>query len=415
MIRRSIPSRVPRTPPGRATRVFTPPAERDDEPPRGGPADATPPSTPPDAARPPRDGARRRARTLGVLLTAALLAPAAPAQDTPDGALVESALELELHHGTRRTRGERVERALRPTLRLALNAWADLAHAHELAVAVPERANALLLGSVDADELAELAGHLDEAFALLEPLVPEGHDAALDPAVVGFVFDAEGLHGPPLVAILGRLVEQGAMHAGGVDAFLARPGGLALRHASAFIQPGWDMAGDATAGDDEFRLANATVHQAVQAVVTRRFGQVPRAALWGLGFVVEQRLFESVYHFQAHGFVRAQDHVDWPDEARELVEDGELRGADAWLDGAAAGRATPPQRLTWAQLDWLLHEDPATLAAGLAHLGELHDAAHPYGGWPDWDGDEQAARAWLAEHVDTIPERDLRKHLKRLR
>lgn len=411
MIRRNIPSRVPRTPPGGATRLFTP---RDDGE-REGDADtpAEPTRKPTEATRSARK-LRRRGR-LGALLAAALLVPGAAAQDAAPVDLVDAALNLELHHGKTRTKASRVARRLAPTVRMALNDWAAVIQAHDLAVAVPQDANAVLLGTVSDDELSRLARELDETFELFEELLPAGHDPSLDPAVVAFVFDEQGLHGEPLAAVLELLAERGVLDRGTVSRLMEQPGGMAMRHASMFIQPGYDMAGDAAAGDDEFRLANATVHQTVQAIITRRFGQLPKPVLWGLGFVAEQRQFESVYHFNAHGFVKSADHFDWPDKALDVVEDGRLLGSDAWLDAAESGRTTSAQLLTWAQLDELLHEDPELLSSLLARFGESHEEHRPFGGSSAWHGDADEARALLVEHVDARSTKALRKHLKRLR
>ena len=415
MIPRSIPSRVPRTPPGRATRVFSPgPETRQD---RRADADSWPEPAPRDP--PDLDGPRLGRLGQGILLfaTLALTADPAGAQGTPTAseALTSETLSLELHHGKRRTTAARVEDRLGTSVRRALNDWAGLIQAHELSVAVPAEANAVLLGTLPAKELSALARHLDETFALLEDLQPADHEPAEDDAVVGFVFDAEGLHGAPLAGLVEELVARRLLDRGGAAPFLARPGGVSLRQASLFIQPGYDVAGDAAAGDDEFRLANAVCHQAVQAVVTARFGQLPKPVLWGLGFVAEQRQFQSLYHFDARGFVAAADHHAWPAEARELVEAGQLDVASCWLDDSEAGRRTPAQLLTWAQLDELLHADRARLSALLGELGALHDAAHPFGGGSRWQGDPTAARALIDEHVATRSSKTLRKHLRRLR
>jgi hypothetical protein len=411
MIRRNIPSRVPRTPPGGATRVFTPRQDvtvEDDA--DDTPAEETKPTT--DA----RKARRKRGRgPFSAALAAALLIPGLGAQDMPADPLVGAALNLELHHGKKRTKASRVEQRLAPTVRVALNDWAAVIQAHDLAVAVPQDANAVLLGTVSDDELSRLARELDETFELFEELLPADHDASHDPAVVAFVFDEPGLHGEPLAAVLEQLVERKVLDRGSADRLLERPGGMAMRHASMFIQPGYDMAGDASAGDDEFRLANATVHQTVQALVTRRFGQLPKPVLWGLGFVAEQRQFESIYHFNAHGFVKASDHFEWPDKARDVVEDERVLGSDAWLDAAESGRLTASQLLAWAQLDELLHEDAEVLAGMLTHFGESHEEHRPFGGSSQWHGDEDEARALLSEHVDARSAKALRKHLKRLR
>jgi hypothetical protein len=166
------------------------------------------------------------------------------------------------------------------------------------------------------------------------------------------------------------------------------------------------MAGDAAAGDDEFRLGNELVHKYAQMVVRSRYGQVPETIRWGLGYVAEQRLFRSIYQFDASGFVASESHFDWPKRTRELLvdrsRDKSFSLAPAAADARAAGLAS-------------LAKDPEALSGLLVQLAALHDEADPQGRSRDYAGDEEATSAVLAASLDSVDVRKLKSHLKKVK
>ncbi len=365
---------------------------------------------------------------LGAALAAALLAPPAAARG-PGGeqdelpepvSLSAAASELPLQHGRRRSSAGKLEEKLSVPVRVALNDWAEVVAAHDLRVAVPEHSGAVVLASADTADVKRATEVLDEAWEFLDALRPADADPARDEAVLVVLFDEDGVRGEAWAAVLETLVERNELVPDAARALVADPGPLMLRGLPGFLQPTFDMAGDAAAGDDEFRLDNELAHKLAQCVLKARFGEVPESLRWGVGFLVEQRLFRTIYQMNATGFVAAEDHFDWPAKAREAVLEAEDR--DAWapaefaLHDDGAGRATTPQRITWALLDHLYDDEPERLSALLAELAALHEDG---AGWLTnagrYMGDAEATRAALAAALDGVSAKALAKHLKRVK
>jgi hypothetical protein len=351
----------------------------------------------------------------GALLGLAALGDDAWAQD-PGHELMEPAAKLELRHGKKKTTGAKAERRLTPAVRAALNDWAEPAARLDLTVAVGEQAEALVLGRCDPKLAAEAAGWLDDAWELLAPV--QADDDGWNDAVVVLLFDEQGVRSEAWPGVLDLLVERGHLVASGAEHMKNDPGALTLRDMPAFLQPTWDMAGNAAAGDDEFRLGNEVVHKFAQCLVTERFGQVPDTVRWGLGYVVEQRLFRSIYQFDGSGFVAAESHFDWPKrtskQLKELGKQDDFSVAALAVEGRG-GQAETPQMVTWAALDFLVHKQPEELSGLLDGLAELHVAASPYRGGAGYLGPEDGARQLLGEQLDAIGSKALVKHLKRVK
>ena len=353
---------------------------------------------------------------LGVALPGEVGAQVTRPEPTEAVALSEVAAQLDMRHGKRKTTGRSAEKRLPLAVRVALNEWADDIVAHDLQVHVPKEAHAVLLGRADGKSFAEASGVLDETWELVAPLLPEDEDG---PAVLVFLFDREAMDGEAWGGVLDALVERNELVAYGADNLRRDPGPLMLRALPGFLQPSFDMAGDAAAGDDEFRLANEVAHKFTQCLLKSRHGEVPGSIRWGLGFVVEQRQFRSIYQMNHSGFVASADHFDWPKKARstllDAAKDDGFSLADLALDEGAAGTPAPPQMLTWAALDYLHAKDPDGLRSLLDELGALHAEGAGRRVAQDYLGDADATRELLAQHLDGVDSRKLASHLKRLK
>lgn len=334
--------------------------------------------------------------------------------------LMNAAKELEFELGRRTVTGEKVESRLRPALLFALNDWAPLAREHGLAVVVCEEADCLLLGTVDRDELRDVAAQVDETHELFEELLEEAAERDAQPApraAVGVVFDREGFEGDAWDAVLELLVERRWLAASTAEHYAREPGPLTMRRDLVFLQSAVDLAGDASAGDDEFRLGNEVVHKYAQALVRRHFGQVPEPIRYGLGYVAEQRLFESSYLFGASGFVSSESHFGWAAAVEDALDDvdRDWTPVSALLDADAAGSAEASQKIAWAALDRLLDKDPDVLCALLTELAALHAADDPADRAMTYVGDPAEAAAILTRHCEDLDRRTLAKHAKRLK
>ncbi|MCB9899027.1 MAG: hypothetical protein H6825_13560 [Planctomycetes bacterium] len=360
-----------------------------------------------------------RGSTLGVALSFALCfgAPSASAlDDSSSDTLVEEAAKLKFRMGRKDVEGSKVERDLLPSVRAALNTWAATAGGLGFEVAVPEHAPAIVLGRADDDLVHRAAQVLDDAWEVLERALPD--DRLHVPATVAVLFDEPGMRSDAYGAALDLLVARRLLRAEDASRMRDDPGGLTMRGAPVFLQPTWDMAGNAAAGDDEFRLDNEVAAKFTQCVLTKSFGQLPKSLLWGMSFLVEQRLFGTSYAFDASGFVSSSAHFDWGKRTAELF-DGNKKDKDfsvvpLVLEGRA-GVAEPEQMMVWGALDFVWSKRPADLGALFEALADLQADADPYGGRPDYVGEPDATEAALAAVFGELAPKDLAKHVKRLK
>lgn len=378
----------------------------------------------------------RRARGLRMRCAALLLGAALPLQAQTDASLREADWRPELgdtpvHQKGRERTAAQVHERLRPSQQRALAEWIAFAGRHELHVVAPAKADALVFGAAELDVLEESADTLDDTWELFEELQPVADDEAdADPyarddeeprATLFFLFDAEGHAGPAWGALLDELAVRGQLVPQAVSSLRADPNSLTQRQERFVIQSTYDMAGDASQGDDEFRLHNELAHKFTWMLLLERFGRAPATVEWGLGYVAEQRLFGSAFLFDYAGFVAVGDHHDWPRKARDSLRDARKEGdvdlAALLLDGSSAGRASRAQMQAWALLDLLLHKHPERLAILLTGLAELHGEADTYGIQPRWVGDAEAAAALLGPTLDMagIDVRAVENHAKRLK
>ncbi len=350
----------------------------------------------------------------GLVGDAAARDPVFPGDDV---ALTSEAREMPVLHKKRNTDGSHVEAKLAPHVRAALNAWAPTATALGLTVALPEEAPALVLGRADEELLTDAAQVFDDTWALLAPLHETREDAPS--VVVAVLLDEQALHSDVWEALVEDLKERKVLSSSAAANLRTRRGGVTARASGVFVQPTYDMAGDASAGDDEFRLGNEVAHKGAVCWLRLHFGEVPDTLRWGFGYVAEQRLFRSIYQFDASGFVAAADHFDWPKLTEQALDDfrkeDRLTLTGAVVQQGHAGGANTPQRVTWGALDYLLHEEPEQLATLFGELGDLHRTAEGYRRVTDYIGDGAATEEKVEAVFGAVDIRKLQKHVKRVK
>ena len=117
------------------------------------------------------------------------------------------------------------------------------------------------------------------------------------------------------------------------------PGGIMLRDAPAFIQLTFDVAGNAAAGDDEFRFHNEVLNKTAQCLVTSRCGTLPDT----LRSTVLLTEYSELDYAQigellgvAPGTVASRRHRAIERLRRELA-DGDVGGVPREADGDGVG------------------------------------------------------------------------------
>jgi len=366
-------------------------------------------------------------RAAMMVLLAIVMAAVAPAQmggDAEDaGALMPALTDASVHYGKKRAKLGSVQKKLPFTVRVALNRWAPVALDLGMEMAVGKRAEVLVIGTADAKELQQAAVWMDEAAELIAPLdeAKAGADAPKPAprAMVAFLFDEEGMQSEAWRGLMDAFVTERVLDRSTAASFVSDPSGVTMRHAGIFVQPTFDMAGDAGAGDDEFRLGNEVVGKFTHVLLSQRYGPLPESLRWGIGFVVEQRLFRSIYQFNAAGFVASEDHFEWPKRTRDMLtkrmKDKTFSLADEALEPAGSGRAVPSQMLTWASLDYMLAKKPAALTELLSTLTGLHRAEDEHGMQPSYQGTSESTREAITSAWESVDERKLKSHLKKVK
>jgi len=345
--------------------------------------------------------------------------PAASGAATPRDVLFPAAANLKFRFGAQEVIGREVESRLTPSLKEALNAWAEPATRLGLRVVMSGNPEALVLGITEDETLLAAAEWMDEAWKLLDPFVAPSQGRQ-PRAIVAVLFDEKAARTPAWSGLLDDLVARRLMFETAADELRSAPAGLMLRGAGVFLQPTYDVAGNAAAGDDEFRLRNEVLHKYTQCLVTGRCGQIPPTMLWGLGELVELHFTKSVYMFNTTGFVATGDHSDWARRAGQLLEKrrGKKHGAtvasDAMTD-AAAGLAEDAQLTTWAVLAYMADKQPATLRDLLLDLSALHATADPRGRATLYRGDADQTEALLAARFDSLKADELLDWLEQRR
>ena len=317
--------------------------------------------------------------------------PAAPAGATADVPLVLD--------GKRTTRSE-VEEQLSAPVREALDGWAEAADRLDLDIVLGKGPEHLVLGHARDETLVESARSMDEAFAVLDPLVPVAGSRARK-ATVAILVDEKFVHSGSWGELLDELTARQLLVAQAAEYLRGDPDGVTLRATPLFLQPTYDLT-----GEGEFRLPNEVVHKFAQCLLTSRTGQQPPEILWGLGYVVEQRFFDSSYLYRLREFVYSSSHHDWRREARKEL-DSRRKAKDFSLvpfviDDEAAGKPQPSQLLVWAALTYLCEQRPEALSGLLIELSALQAEADPYGAAPTYVGEAGRTRDALAKVFDAI-------------
>jgi len=376
-------------------------------------------------------GRVRRARSCIVVIwgVTAGLCPGTPAQDAPAArpdprpaaahapqpGSGQAATDVALLFAGKATTRSEVESRLSAPVRAALDRWAAPAARLELGIALGERPEHVVLGHAPGRTLIDAARWMDQTFDLLDPLVPvtEGHARQ---ATVAVLMDEASVSSKAWDALLEELQAQQLLIPEAVESLRGHAEGLTMRSVPLFVQPTFDVAGNSAAGDDEFRLGNEVVHKYAQCMLTGRTGQQPAPLLWGLGYVAELQLFDSAFHFNVAGFVAKGDHADWRGGARRLLEarrkDKQFSLAAMAADEQEAGRAGPPQMLTWAGLSYLSRRQPERLREMWTALAAAQAEADPDGVAPGFRGDPDRTGEILRGTLDAIDPKELSGFLK---
>lgn len=306
----------------------------------------------------------------------------------------------------------KADKGLAPPLREALDEWSAVAQSLDLRVAVGKRPEHLVLGSLPDKALGEATQWLDQAFDILDPVVPRCGERQVK-AVVAIIVEQDFAASDRLGTLMATIASKRLITEAAAAHLTEDFGGLTLRSAPLLLQPSWDIAGNAAAGDDEFRMGNELVNKYAQCQLTCRSGQQPPSILWGLGYVVELRMFGSAYHFERAGFVSTESHFDWASRAIEKLGDEDVSLAKLAMHDSSAGQPDTPQILTWATLSYLAQNQPERLTELLTGLSALQDEADPRRSAMGYIGDEKGTRERLEATLATIDAAALSKWLKK--
>lgn len=338
-------------------------------------------------------------RLLALALAFTCMAVPTIAQSPAAGADMRLVLD-----GKKTTRAE-VESQLSPPVREALDAWAEAAERLDLDVVLGKGPEHLLLGHARDETLVECARWMDETFNLLDALVPLA-DSHSHKATVAVLVDEKYVHSDGWGQLLDELKARQLLIEQAAEYLRGDPDGVTLRSTPLFLQPTYDLT-----GEGEFRLPNEVAHKFAQCLLTSRTGQQPPEILWGLGYVVEQRLFESSYLYRLREFVYSSSHHDWKREARKELDSRRKAKGFSLVpfvsDDEAAGKPQPSQMLVWAALSYLCEERPGALKGLLLELSALQSEVDPFGAAPIYAGDEARTRDALVKVFDAIEPGDL--------
>ncbi|HEX5009447.1 MAG TPA: hypothetical protein VFY71_03525 [Planctomycetota bacterium] len=328
------------------------------------PAGRAPPPKPPGSTRP----------------AGSSTPPVVAARPSSRDLLLPAAAELTLRFQGRQVTGREVEPALAPALKEALNDWAETCTKLQLTVVSTGKPDFLVIGRAQDATLDSAANWMDEALALLDPVVP-----VIEPrqpkTVVAVFFDLPASRTPFWGSLLDELVRRRLLLETTAGELRSAPAGLLRRQAPLFLQPTWDLGEDSADGGGEFQLGNEVAGKFAQCLVTTRCGELPRPVLWGLDYVVEMQLFTTVYQFDSEGFMATADHFDWPVRTKQMLAKA-MKARDFSLGAlaakdASAGKPEDAQMIIWAALEWMRRQQPAALAKLLKDLAALQTATGP--------------------------------------
>ena len=113
-------------------------------------------------------------RVLTLALACITLAGSVPAQaedaEGTSGVLLPAIADARAHFGRKQATLGSLQKRMPLSVRIALNRWAPVAMALGMDMAVGQKAEVVLIGTVPGDQLEEAALWMDEAAELLEPL-----------------------------------------------------------------------------------------------------------------------------------------------------------------------------------------------------------------------------------------------------
>jgi hypothetical protein len=262
----------------------------------------------------------------------------------------------------------------------------------------------LVIGRAPDATLDEAARWMDEALALLDPVVP-----VVEPrqpkTIVALFFDLPASRTPFWGSLLDDLVRRRLLLETTAEELRSAPAGLLRRQAPLFLQPTWDLGEASADGGGEFQLGNEVAGKLAQCLVTTRCGELPRPILWGLDYVVELQLFTTVYQFDSEGFMATADHFDWPVRTKQMLAKAMKARTFSLAELAArdgsAGKPEDAQMITWATLEWMRREQPAALAKLLKDLAALQTATGPRYA-TSWTPAPDVTAAAMKDTVDAV-------------
>ncbi len=384
---------------------------------RSEPTTTSRPSPSPQPDPPPQTGSTVKPSSSAARVAsgkAALARSARALPPSPRMVLYTDAADIQLIHQKKTKKARDVEGDLSPEIREVLNQWASVIKANDLRVVVGENPSSIVLGKASDQILLQASTWLDETWTLLDPIVPllPGRQ---EKAAVALLFDEMSAGGSGWTAAVDLMESSHMIFSSTASALRAEINGLMLRSAPLFLQLTWDNAGDASAGDDEFRLRNEICNKFAQCLLTTRAGQMPAPLRWGLGYLAEIRATESVYTFDHTGFVAVGDHFDWPGRTRAHLKGSPGATNDriiqSFLNDRAAGQPLEDQMIAWATLDFLSDHSPQTLQNLMTRLAKVHSAADPRGRHSSWRGEAASTEQILATHLSETTHSTVIKHL----
>lgn len=305
--------------------------------------------------------------------------------------------------------------ALQPGVRQLLRDWAPALEALQLSVAVGSQADYVVLARTSESYQVTACRQLDQTLELLKPVLPPSTGTP----VVAILFDQTAQRSPFWKQLIDELLKREIITLDGAVALRSEARGFTARARGVFVQPVYDMAGDASAGDDEFRLANELVHKLAQVSTAQRAGLLPDSVLWALGHLAEIRLHNSVYQFNKDGFVSVGDHFDWPAQAARALEKRSKRRnfslADRVATAAEVSNSLEGPMIAWATLDYLYTQRPEELAVFIDDLSLLQRSAAPRGGEAKYVGDPLRTQAAFEHRLGRLELSEILAHLERAR
>ncbi|MFT7462521.1 MAG: hypothetical protein ACI9EF_000861 [Pseudohongiellaceae bacterium] len=298
----------------------------------------------------------------------------------------------------------------------SLNRWSGIIDALSLRVAWGGDDEFIVLGQAPDDVLIESLGTLTQSRDLTLEIVPELRSSKTVEPVVVIIIDQSSRFEGFWTDLINGMLEIKALEYEKSSGLRGNPSGFYNRVGHLIVQPTWDVGGDASAGDDEFRLHNELAHKLTGCLAFDRSGHLPEGLFWALGHQAELALFESVYQFNKTGFVSVGDHFDWPRQARQVLERRSRRRnfvlTDQILDSGQMSSDLDGHLIAWAAIDFLFRERPDDLANLFQDLAELHKDARPYGGAHEYEGDLDDTRNALDLRLGNAAVDALIDHLK---